>query len=120
MGTILSWVLRVDNSSGEFIDIPNGWMRCDGSVIPHGSIWTGKRVPNLNEERRFLKGGLDEDMLKLEEDQILNHNHHLTIIDPGHVHPYIDRWFDASMNTGKPGANGEDHGKGRFQKKKKK
>ena len=84
VGTILSWVLRVDDAGGEIVDLPDGWMRCDGSVIPHGSIWTGKNVPNLNGERRFLRGGNDEDMLKLEEDQMQDHIHDFE--DPGHGH----------------------------------
>ena len=98
VGTILSWVLRVDNSSGgEIADLPEGWMRCDGSVIPPGSIWTGKQVPNLNGERRFLRGGSDAEILTLEEDQIMEHEHNLD--DPGHAHPYVDRYLDDSADS---------------------
>ena len=92
VGTILSWVLRVDNDGGEIVDLPDGWMRCDGSVIPPGSIWTGKQVPNLNGERRFLRGGSDAKILTLEDDQIMEHEHKLD--DPGHAHPYVDRYLD--------------------------
>ena len=91
VGTILSWVLRVDNDGGDIVDLPDGWMRCDGSVIPHGSIWTGKNVPNLNGERRFLRGGPDEDLLTLEDDQVQDHHH--IVVDPGHSHPFTDHAY---------------------------
>ena len=80
--------MKVDNNGGEFIDLPDGWMRCDGSVTPHGSIWEGKKVPNLNGERRFLRGGTDGNVLKLEEDQLQSHEHIFS--DPGHSHGYED------------------------------
>ena len=83
VGTIISWVLRVDKS-GATVDLPDGWMRCDGSTVPSGSIWAGKKVPDLNGERRFLRGGADQDVLSLEEDQMEDHGH--TVSDPGHVH----------------------------------
>ena len=63
-------------------------MRCDGTVIPHGSIWEGKKTPDLNNERRFLRGGPDSDMLNMEEDQMQDHMHDFN--DPGHDHPYND------------------------------
>ena len=87
IGTIISWVLRVDKS-GATVDLPDGWIRCDGSTVPSGSIWAGKKVPDLNGERRFLRGGPDEDLLTLEDDQVQDHHH--TVVDPGHSHPYFD------------------------------
>merc|ERR1712241_1100291 len=50
IGTILSWVVKVDKNGGDIASLPDGWLRCDGSTIPAGSIWTGKTLPNLNGE----------------------------------------------------------------------
>ena len=93
VGTITAWIMNVkDGDGGTIADLPDGWVRCDGTLIPFGSgsIWDGKRTPDLNGERRFLRGGPDGDMLKLEEDQLQDHKHKIT--DPGHKHPYVDKW----------------------------
>ena len=50
-------------------------IRCDGSTIDHPSPWAGKLTPDLNTERRFLRGGHDSDQLKLEDDSIKSHDH---------------------------------------------
>lgn len=84
VGTIISWVMVVDKAGGGVADLPKGWMRCDGSVIPDG-IWKGKRVPNLNGDRRFLRGGSDENVLTLEDDQLFDHEH--MTIDSGSSNP---------------------------------
>ena len=34
--------------------LPNGWVHCDGSVIPEPSPWHGTTTPNLSEEQCFL------------------------------------------------------------------
>ena len=116
VGTILSWVLRVDNDGGEIVDLPDGWMRCDGSVIPHGSIWTGKNVPNLNGERRFLRGGNDADMLKLEDDQLLQHEHIFS--DPGHSHSYVDTFtYDNNIDGYDGPPEAPDHRNDRYDYK---
>ena len=91
VGTIMAWILRVD-SDGEAVDLPDGWISCNGSVIPEGSIWAGKQVPDLNGERRFLRGGSEEEMLTLEDDQIMEHTHHA--IESEHTHPYVDIHWD--------------------------
>ena len=94
IGTILAWTLKVDDDDTvEAVDLPDGWMRCDGSTIPHhnGSVWAGKRVPDLNGERRFLRGGADEDLLTLEDDQVQDHQH--DFVDPGHSHPFTDQAY---------------------------
>ena len=33
------------------------------------------------------------EQLTLEEDQLQDHEHHITVTDPGHAHPYIDQTF---------------------------
>jgi len=101
VGTILSWVSRTLNTE-DTVDLPDGWVRCDGGTIPHPSIWAGKYTPNLNGEKRFLRGGFDSDQLKFEEDQIQDHLHEF--IDPGHSHPYVDRY-----PTWKPDTHEEEH-----------
>ena len=86
----------MDSNGGEFADLPPGWMRCDGSVIGHGSIWEGKRVPNLNGEKRFLRGGPDCSVLNMEDDQLQNHEH--LVSDPGHTHVYEDQFTVEGIN----------------------
>ena len=92
IGTILSWVVKVDNNGGEIASLPDGWLRCDGSTIPAGSIWAGKSLPDLNGEKRFLRGGSDSDVLTMEEAQLENHDHSASasahVSDPGHTHSY--------------------------------
>ena len=57
IGTILAWTMKVETNGVETGDIPDGWMRCDGSVIPPPSVWAGQKTPDLNNDKRFLRGG---------------------------------------------------------------
>ena len=86
IGTIVAWINKVDpdQKTGN-IALPNGWMKCDGSNIPpdHG-VWSGLYVPDLNGEKRFLRGGDDRDVLKKEDHSIQEHTH--LVEDPGHYH----------------------------------
>ena len=43
--------------------MPNGWQACDGSIIEEG-IWTGQPTPDLTTDKRFLRGGTIEDVLR--------------------------------------------------------
>jgi len=72
VGSIMAWVNKPDKNtvSSDTIDIPIGWQRCDGSYIKKPSVWAGKQTPNLNGEKRFLRGGSDTDQLSKEEDQM--------------------------------------------------
>ena len=90
IGTIVAWVFKVSSSSASKWDLPDGWVRCDGGVIPSRSIWAGQRTPNINGERRFLRGGPPSNMLKTEEDQIQDHKH--DIIDMDHLHSFTDKY----------------------------
>jgi len=96
VGTISAWVTKPtkETSDNDMVNLPDGWVRCDGSPIPQPSIWAELLTPNLNGEKRFLRGASDEDVLTLEEDQIQEHVH--KIADPGHNHGYVDRytWAD--------------------------
>ena len=89
LGTILPWVPKPQkNESLTAVDVPEGWQRCDGSVIPSPSVWAGQRTPDLNNEMRFLRGAPDGSVLTLEEDMIQDHQHEVE--DPGHSHGYQD------------------------------
>ena len=68
-GTIAAWTPRPDSETSD-LELPHGWIECDGSVIPEPSIWAGKRLPNLNAERRFLRGGSKIGALTLEDDMM--------------------------------------------------
>ena len=89
----------MDKNGQDLADLPAGWMRCDGSEITDkNSIWHGHYVPDLNGDKRFLRGGSENDMLTEEEDQMQNHRHtstaKVTIHDPGHHHSYDDNTVD--------------------------
>jgi len=94
IGTILSWVSRTHDAD-ETVDLPDGWVRCDGGTIPLPSIWAGKYAPDLISEKRFLRGGPDSDQLTYEDDQLQDHMHDYS--DPGHSHGYVDIWTDVSV-----------------------
>jgi len=81
VGAIIPWVDRVEKD-GPTVDLPSGFQRCDGSTILIPSIWAGQATPNLNLDKRFLRGGSDSDVLTMEDDQIQDHEH----IDNGHEH----------------------------------
>ena len=66
---------KVDRNDGGTIDLPAGWQRCDGTTIDNRSPWAGKLTPNLNKEKRFLRGGEDADQLILEDDSTKSHTH---------------------------------------------
>ena len=58
--------------------------------------------------KRFLRGGLVEDALNLEEDSLQDHIHSHSFNDPGHVHPYIDRYHSRQAGNDKYGPSSED------------
>merc|ERR1712133_60663 len=90
LGTITAWVNRPNIDGPLTQNLPTGWIRCDGSVIPQPSPWAGQKTPNINGENRFLRGGMDGVMLQTQDDSIQSHTHSVT--DPGHAHGYIDKW----------------------------
>ena len=97
IGTIIAWTMKVDVNGTEANDIPAGWQRCDNSTILAPSIWAGQRTPDLNNGKRFLRGGSDLDVLTMEEDMMQDHHHNVD--DPGHQHesPFEQ---DSSINQG--------------------
>ena len=105
VGSIIAWIMRIDGNGGNVTQIPPGWIRCDGVIITEG-LWEGKLAPDLNGDRRFLRGGGDADVLTFEDDQMPSHTHsasssssststssvHATVNDPGHYHYYYDKY----------------------------
>ena len=90
IGSIVAWVYKLDDT-GEEAQLPAGWVKCNGATITDDkSRWYGKRVPDLNGERRFLRGGPDSSVLNLEDDQLQDHEH--SFYDPGHTHRYYDKY----------------------------
>jgi len=92
IGTISAWVTKPtkETREDEMVSLPEGWVRCDGATIPEPSIWAGQLSPDLNGEKRFLRGASDLEMLTMEDDQMQNHTHKVS--DPGHSHSYIDKY----------------------------
>ena len=119
IGTISAWVTKPTKETKEdkLVDLPEGWVRCDGSTIPEPSIWAGQLTPNLNGEKRFLRGASDSEVLSLEENQMQDHKH--TISDPGHSHKYVDKypnWKPTTHEDGHWGPNTADDAWDRFDK----
>ena len=67
IGTIVAWTPKPNQDTLNPVDLPDGWVLCDGSVITYG-IWAGQSTPDLNGRKRFLRGGSYEDVLT-EENQ---------------------------------------------------
>ena len=84
LGTIIAWVIKPEKDADHSATLLDGWMRCDGSLIPPPSPWAGKLTPNLNNDNLFLRGGHDTEYLDTEDDQIQDLQ--LSLVDPGHTH----------------------------------
>jgi len=82
VGSIIPWVDRLNSDNGEHSALPDGWIKCDGGIVPEGSIWSGLEVPDLNGKGLFLRGGSGSNVLKEEESQMKDHHHQ----DNGHSH----------------------------------
>merc|ERR1719228_274755 len=93
IGSILAWVNKPQKDCECSLDLPEGWVRCNGEAIPSKSPWKGKLTPDLNGEiGRFLRGGKDVEVLDMEDDMVKSHTHELT--DPGHDHGYYDNYAE--------------------------
>ena len=96
IGTITAWSNRASSDSSQFESLPDGWVLCDGRNIPEPSIWAGEKTPDLNGERRFLRGGDVSDLLKMEDHQLQDHEH--SVDDSGHTHTYL--WKTRGNHSG--------------------
>ena len=113
VGSIIAWLPAYKSAEA---DIPQGWKRCDGSIIKAGPF-TGMATPDLNTAKRFLRGASDESAGQFEEDTVQDHLHvdpghkHLdnghTHYDTGHVH-YEDADYHNSVFTGSSDENKKD------------
>ena len=54
IGAIVAWYKTEANRRG--IERPSGWIECSGGTVKSGPL-KGMAIPNLNGERRFLRGG---------------------------------------------------------------
>jgi len=83
IGSIVAWVTKpTKDDSQEVLQLPEGWIECDGRAIPEPSIWAGSHTPDLNGKKQFLRGGTAGDQLTEEEDSFQDHTHQ----DNGHTH----------------------------------
>lgn len=104
IGTILAWVKKPEDDLESISSLPDGWVPCDGSIITQGP-WSGGKTPDLN-GGHFLRGGNDEELLSLEEDQVQDHqhldnghSHSASSTSPSHSHSYHDTWIDVSISN---------------------
>ena len=99
VGSILAWVPSAfpgSYNSEVTLQIPSGWQKCDGSLINPPSVLAGQRTPDLNNEKRFLRGSPDETVLSFEDDMVIDHGHDIN--DPGHFHTYVDTYGHLDEN----------------------
>ncbi len=74
IGTIVAW----HKSMSGVPALPDGWVECDGETINDtSSPLNGQTLPNLNGERRFLRGGSTSG--NPEGDALQGHNHAGTV-----------------------------------------
>ena len=69
VGTIIAWSSIPNKGSKKPVQLPAGWVKCDGSVIPKG-IWKGQKTPDINGEERFLRGSSKSNLLDVEDGQV--------------------------------------------------
>ena len=92
IGTITAWTNRGSDASSQYESLPDGWVLCDGGTIPEPSMWAGEKTPNLNGEKRFLRGGDASDLLKMESHQLQDHQHHVSDNGHQHAHSAWEEW----------------------------
>ena len=94
LGTITAWTPKNAIDSDDNLDLPDGWLPCDGRSIENG-LWAGRVTPDLNTNGHFLRGGQENNAMEFEEDQMQDHEHadagH-SHSSPPHSHPYTDSY----------------------------
>ena len=109
IGTILAWVPKPEKTSSKAVSITDGWMPCDGSLITQGQ-WKGGRTPDRNTIGAFLRGGTEDLVLEMEDDQVQDHEHSCSATASDHDHGY-NAGEDGSEDgeiCGNDGTNGCD------------
>jgi len=93
IGTIIAWVTKPSKETSDdmIVDLPKGWIRCDGSTIPSQSVWAGQYTPDLNGGKKFLRGSHDNDQLTMEEENTRLPDH--THTAKPHHHSYKDTYL---------------------------
>ena len=90
VGSIIAWVSRPSDNTDRHLaaSIPRGWVRCSGTLITEGK-WKGYYTPDLNNAKKFLRGGPDHSERQMEDWAMVDH-HHNAYADP-HTHTYADK-----------------------------
>ena len=70
IGSIVAWYPVI----GPTKSLPEGWQRCDGSIIDLGPL-VGHYTPDLNILGRFLRGARDYEAGEFQEDAIQDHRY---------------------------------------------
>jgi len=81
LGTIMAWTPKPNSDYGHALDLPPGWVECDGQLITEGP-WEGQPTPNINGEERFLRGAHIESVLHEQDDEVKSY-----------THEFEDHWF---------------------------
>jgi len=109
IGSVVAWH---KNLKGVPVALPLGWMECNGQKISAGPL-TGERVPNLNGERRFLRGGSTSGIA--EEDQFQGHYHSYSFAnssggkDGKHDHPFETALWSQPINKTETGPEHDNY-----------
>lgn len=94
VGTIIAWY----NYTGTYL--PANWVKCNGGVVSDSdSPINGKAIPNLNGEKRFLRGGSTAGALEADELK-------------SHTHQVISSWPSGNATEWHVVANWSDPGEG--------
>jgi len=68
------------------ISVPNGWVGCDGQVLNDvDSLLHGLAMPDLNGDKRFIRGGADSGVEQ--DDKVKNHAHNVALGSHRHSTP---------------------------------
>lgn len=96
LGAIIGWHKTLAGQG----DLPRGWIECNGQEIPYGPL-AGKKVPDLNGERRFLRGGAISGIP--EADQVVDHSHRHNFSVNDHTHGLSPGAWSQPLNRVRPG-----------------
>jgi len=98
VGSIIAWVSKPSSSTSHDLteSLPRGWVRCSGTLITEGR-WKGQLTPDINNAKKFLRGGPDGHERQMEDWAMVNH-HHNAHSDP-HTHSYSDIYMNSRSTT---------------------